>query len=182
MASSPRSTNPTRPSNPHRAPVRPSGLRQSFSYDGPPSNPELSPKSLPQIHIDGDDDVEDMAQAGPSEPGLLSRSPPSATESTALLRSVLDARECSHADQCNHGTFSPRPGSPTASLQSSDTGQGSGSDSNSSAPLIDGFISSIAGRGHAGWRRKWARKMRSMKMSTSSQLAERHGVEDTTLM
>lgn len=182
---------PTRPSSHPHAPVHPSGLRQSLGDDLPPhdgaqssgssshrsSRPDLSPRSRPRTYTGYDDDVDDMAPAGPGgEP--LPRPPAVPTESTALLRGVLDADD----GRWNHRTFAPRDCSPSASMTSADSGRGSGTDSASSVPILDGLITSIAGSSNAAWGRKWARKMRSKKMSTSSQLAERHGVKDTTLM
>ncbi len=168
------------------APANPSGLRQSYTADWPGDIHGSSPsdskdRSDPDVRAD-DGSTETIAEAGPSRSGLFSASPATPTESTALLRGVLDARECSHEGLCSHGTFSPRPSSPAASIQSSETGQDSGSGSENALPIIDGIISTLTGQRDTSWRRKWARNLRSRKMSTSSALAERHGFKDTGMM
>lgn len=179
-------------SNSH-TPAGASGLRPSFSIDavssasrdglGPPrgGSPQPSPRTRPATHFgnggssfDVGEDLH-LPQAGPSD---------APTETTALLQDVLSDRHCSHAGSCNHGTFSPRPTSPAPTDGSSDTGVDSAGDGPSaSIPIIDGLISTITGsRNSSTWRRSLARKVRSKKMSTSSVLAERHGLTDTGSM
>ncbi|OAA65168.1 sulfate transporter [Niveomyces insectorum RCEF 264] len=186
-------------------PSNPSGLRQSFTLSSssssssprntqtasrsPPDSPQPSPRTRPTV-LSGNDDVADdvhLSRAGPSEPRpfvqLGSTGPPS--ETTALLQDVLDDRRCSHSGPCNHGTFSPRPASPDESGDSTDTGfDDSAVDGPSTPmPILDGLISTITGsRNSRSWRRSLARKVRSKKMSTSSVLAERHGLTDTSSM
>lgn len=169
-----------------------SGLRQSFSITTAPSassdglapprpgSPQPSPRSRPTTELgsgSGNYEVAEnlnLAEAGPSD---------GPTETTALLQSVLSDRRCSRSDPCSHGTFSPRLTSPAPSDRSSDTGVDSGDGRGEPMPIIDGLISTITGS-HNGstWRRSLARKVRSKKMSTSSALAERHGVTDTGSM
>jgi hypothetical protein len=91
---------------------------------------------------------------------------------------VLDFREHVHEGPCNHGTFSPRPTSPTSSLH--DSISPSESEAEASLPGIDGVLSEASRR--RSWKKRWAAKLRSKKMSTSSALAERHGVKDSVLM
>lgn len=182
-------------SSDRRTPSGGGGLRPSFSIDaassssrgglGPPraASPQPSPRTRPAAHFANgcsnyDDDVDEdlgLHQAGPSD---------APTETTALLQDVLSDRHCSHSGSCNHGTFSPRPASPAPSDESSDTGFDSPAESsNTSIPIIDGLISTITGSRNSGtWRRSLARKVRSKKMSTSSVLAERHGLTDTGSM
>ncbi|CAK7212120.1 hypothetical protein SCUCBS95973_001334 [Sporothrix curviconia] len=168
------------------------GLRPSFSIDAassasrdglaPPraSSPQPSPRTRPALRfgdgVGGFDVTEDLSlpEAGPSDVP---------NETAALLRTALGDRQFSHSGPCNHGTFSPRPTSPTSSEDSSDTGVDAGDGSSEPMPIIDGLISTITGSRNSGtWRRSLAKKVRSKKMSTSSILAERHGLTDTGSM
>jgi hypothetical protein len=98
------------------------------------------------------------------------------TETTSLLRGALDLREHAHEGPCQHGTFSPRP----ASVASFGSDRASTTDAESEQGLLDGVLNTISGK--KSWRKRWASKMKSKKMSTSSALAERHGVKDSALM
>ena len=196
MATGPPPPSPGRSNAQSHAPATPSGLRQSYtprdsegraaggsgsgSGSSAPPSPDASPEVRPRLGVDGVD-ADDAPQAGPSVSASASaRRPP--TETTALLKGLLEERECSHEGQCNHGTFSPRPGSPVASVRSSETDRDSAEDSDAGLPLIDSLITTVTGSKNVSWRRRWARNMRSKKMSRSSQLAERHGVKDTGFM
>lgn len=165
----------TSPLSPSRAghdhtPAHPSGLRQSYTASSSssvdeapgPSSLETSDHAAAQRHV-----------AGPS------RQHP--TEATALLHTALDFREQVHDGPCNHGTFSPRPGSPGSSIQG-DSLSPSESEAESSLPGIDGVLSEGSSRRRRGWKKQWAAKIRSKKMSTSSALAEQHGIKDSALM
>ncbi|KAK0723601.1 sulfate transporter family-domain-containing protein [Lasiosphaeria miniovina] len=178
---------PSRASQGHEhAPTNPSGLRQSYNASSYASlgeaasrrdSPPLSPTSPPlNVH---DDAVPSLALAGPSTPRR--GAPAHATESTALLSGELDFREHVHDGPCNHGTFSPRPASPTASLHADSHAQ-SDSESDSFIPSMDGMLSGLSSNSHKGWKKQWASRMKSKKMSTSSVLAERHGIKDSGLM
>ncbi|KAK3312077.1 sulfate transporter family-domain-containing protein [Apodospora peruviana] len=181
------------------APANPSGLRQSFtaaSYSsldeaGSPrhrhdSSPQLSPMS-PPLNTDNDDilyaNLDDAA--GPSLRHSHQHSEPP-TESTTLLGHSLDFREQVHEGPCNHGTFSPRPTSPAGSggffeRSPADTE----SEVSVSTPLIDGIpsmASTESRKRRPNWKRQLTARMKSKKMSTSSALAERHGIRDSTLM
>jgi hypothetical protein len=176
-----------------RTPPGGSGLRPSFSIDaasaasrdglGPPraNSPQTSPRTRPTTYFGNNGSSYEVG-----EDLSLSHAGPSGapTETTALLQDVLSDRPCSHAGSCNHGTFSPRPSSPAPSDSGSDTGVDSAGDGPSaSIPIIDGLISTVTGsRNSSTWRRSLARKVRSKKMSTSSILAERHGLTDTGSM
>ncbi|KAK4095923.1 putative sulfate transporter protein [Parathielavia hyrcaniae] len=145
-----------RPGQSH-TPTHPSGLRQTYTASSS-SSAERSPgPASPEISAT-------HRNAGGKRP----------TEASALL----DVREHVHEGPCNHGTFSPRPTSPTNSLH--DSVSPSESEAEVSYPAIDGVLSVTPRR--RGWKKQWAAKLRSRKMSTSSQLAERHGVKDSLLM
>lgn len=192
-------------------PVRPSGLRQSFtaaSYEsldeagGQQGNdsPPLSPRS-PPANTGSNADVRgysDLTVAGPSlQMPPIHETP---TESTSLLGRSLDFREQAHEGPCNHGTFSPRPASPTGSgagglfdsayaASHTDTESDSGSIGPAS---IDGVIGGSGGGasepGRDGknkrtksWKRQLTSRIKSKKMSTSSALARQHGVKASAL-
>jgi MFS superfamily sulfate permease-like transporter len=95
----------------------------------------------------------------------------------------LDFRESAHEGPCNHGTFSPRPLSPASEDILADSLSLSESEPESPGlHTIDGVLSAGSHKKRKSWPKQWASKMRSKKMSTSSALAERHGVEDSPLM
>jgi hypothetical protein len=162
------------------APTHPSGLRQSHSAasytslpdaavedngrDSPPLSPRSPPPASNEINIPG------FSLAGPS------RQAETATETTSLL----GYREHAHDGPCNHGTFSPRPMSPTDSF-AADSHVNSGSESDGSLPAVDGVLSSEPRKKRKSWK-KLASQMKSKKMSTSRVLAKRHGFQDSTLM
>ncbi len=171
------------------------GLHPSFSLNPPSSasrdglappragSLQASPRTRPTIHFStgngggSNDIIEDMSlpAAGPSE---------YPTETTALLESVLGDRRCSQGGRCVHGTFSPRTTSPEPSDGSSDTGVNLLGDGPSApAPMLDGLVSALTGsQDSRNWRHSLAKKVRSKKMSTTSVLAERHGLTDTGSM
>lgn len=152
-------------SNAH-APATPSGLRQSYTAS-PDSSPELT-------------------RSGPSRtPSDHTRV---ASESTGLLSDTL-YRDHAHEGPCDHGTFSPRPTSPSASYQPQNgvSQNGSraaspGASSESSLPIIDNIVAYVSAKGAPDWRKRWAKRMRTKTMGRSSELAERHGVKDNAYM
>lgn len=152
------------------APAQPSSLRQSYTTrsDSPPVSPGFSPR------LENDETVAGLSLAGPSEPHRAAR-----TEATPLLRGVVDLREHAHDGPCNHGTFSPRPLSPTSDRSYSPSLTDTDSDLGN-VPIIDGLMNKISGK--KNWRRRWVHRIKSKKMSTSSALAERHGIKDDALM
>lgn len=151
-------------------PAQPSSLRRSYTSrsDSPPLSPGSSPRPT------NDESVTSLSLAGPSQPH---RNP--GTETTPLLRSVVDLREHVHDGPCNHGTFSPRPLSPTSDRSYTPSITDTDSDIGN-VPIIDGLMNKISGK--RNWRRKWVQRIKSKKMSTSSALAERHGIKDDALM
>ena len=197
MAGGPRPSITGRSSTSGHAPSTPSGLRQTFTLTSPVASPETlvndtpdspdsldrSPKSSPvRTHINDPSSMSDLSLdlAGPSARNHSSAAP---TESTSLLRGVVDMREHVHDGPCNHGTFSPRPSSPTQSVDGTDGARSPspGASSESSLPTINGVLAAVTGNRH-DWKRKWASRIKSKKMSTSSALAERHGLKDSTIM
>jgi hypothetical protein len=163
MASQP---NSPRPGHDH-TPAHPSGLRQIYTASSTSSVDEVPAPASPESNTRSAHNV-----AGPS------RQRP--TEATSLLGAALDFREQAHEGPCNHGTFSPRPTSPTNSIQAGSISP-SESEAEASLPGIDGVLSEETRR-RRNWKKRWASKMRSKSMSTSSALAEQHGVRDSALM
>lgn len=152
------------------APSTPSGLRQSYI---------ASPESSPEVSIDP---RPDPSSSSTSTPGARSSYTRAASESTALLR---DANE----GPWGQGTFSPRAESPSNSFGPSNNASQSGSrapslgnSSESSLPIIDSVVAYVSAKGAPDWRRRWAKRMRTKTMGRSSELAERHGVEDNAFM
>ncbi|KAL2020642.1 hypothetical protein VTK56DRAFT_8132 [Thermocarpiscus australiensis] len=170
--------NPTRPAHDH-APAQPSGLRQIYTASsdssagaGDVSDPHGRPMSA------ASSDRSDTASRRRHSAGPSTQPP---TEATALLDSALDLGEHAHEGPCDHGTFSPRPTSPTSSILA-DSLSHSESEAEGGLPGIDAPLSAGSSRRRKSWRRQWAAKIRSKKMSTSRALAERHGFRDSTLM
>ncbi|KAK3688902.1 ADP-ribosylglycohydrolase-domain-containing protein [Podospora appendiculata] len=167
------------------APANPSGLRKSYTpfYGSSPDrasdrrdSEQISPTS-PPVNL-SNDPVSYLTIAGPSVRGQsTSATPP--TESTALLGDGLEFGEHAHEGPCNHGTFSPRPMSPAGSAPSESH---TDTESEATMPLLDGVITQDARKKSKSWKGQLASRMKSKKMSTSSALAERHGVEDSGLM
>jgi hypothetical protein len=184
--SRPKSTRAQTDQTHDHAPAHPSGLRQAYTLGQSPSNgslalddddqtsPNTSPQPTPRIHLN-DESVDDLSLAGPSLPTHQHDGP---SETTGLLRGVLDFREHAHEGPCNHGTFSPRPGSPVNALDADM--RPTSPDSIASWNLVDGMIAGNSS--NKDWKRRWAARLRSKKMSTSSALLERHGVQDTVYM
>ncbi|AEO58394.1 hypothetical protein MYCTH_2305695 [Thermothelomyces thermophilus ATCC 42464] len=159
--------NPSRPT-PKHAPAHPSGLRQAYTAS-----------TSDAVDDDSDSAPADRHHATSSHHHAAGPSRQRATDTTPLLGTSLDLREPVHEGPCNHGTFSPRPTSPTSSIPAIYFSP-SESETESSGQGIDGVLSASSKK--KNWRRRWAAKIRSQKMSTSSALAERHGVEDSALM
>lgn len=188
--SSPTGTGPTRDSH---VPAHPSGLRQSFTpasygtvdetaHPRKNNSPPLSPSS-PPLHTN-DADVTSHGDPAVAGPSVRTRADP-ATESTSLLGRSLDFREQVHEGPCHHGSFSPRPGSPTGSGGLLDSHTDTESEGSVGTPAIDGVLglASVEARKKSkSWPLQLTAKMKSKKMSTSSALAERHGIKDSTLM
>lgn len=158
---------PSRPGHNH-APANPSGLRQAFtassygSMDGgsDPASPETS----------DDASSHRRAAAGPS------RQRP--TETTALLDAALDFREPAHEGPCNHGVFSPRPTSPLGNSHG-DSPSPDESETDASLRGPDGVSSSTR---QDKKKKGWASRIKSKKMTTSRDLAQRHGFKDSPFM
>lgn len=167
MASNPNPSNNSNTNSNVHAPSTPSGLRQSYTLS-PDSSPEALRSSPPQSRPTGPTRV--------------------ASETTGLLTDVL-YRDHAHEGPCDHGTFSPRPISPEASLgpsyyhsQNGSRAPSPGASSESSLPIIDSVVAFVAAKGAPDWRNRWAKRMKSKTMSRSSELAERHGVKDSPFM
>lgn len=153
-----------------RRPNNPSGLRQAIAANLTGQSAENRPVT-------------------PPSPGPASAS---RTEATPLLQNDTSARRPSihpaHTGYCNHGTFSPRPSSPTGQSfegyrddESASVNTGDGTpESGTTIAVLDNAITHIVG--HEDWKRWLKRRIRTKKMGHSSRLAEQAGLQDTTLM
>lgn len=167
---SPPRTN-SRVANDH-APATPSALRQSHT---------LSSSSLSNASQADDDEDFHWHSVGASPTPPMGASPP-ATQAgpsivpyaTASETSSLLHHERAHPGPCDHGTFSPRPTSPTgSSLKGSDV----------DATSLLGSEASIDSQLKTGnWRKALTNKMKSKTMTNSRALAEQHGFKDSRMM
>lgn len=157
----------------------------------PNSHAPSTPSGLRQIYTASTDSTSDSASHTASD-ASNPRSPPNRSplpsETTALLS---DALYCEHAHDgpCDHGTFSPRPASPEASYgrvnnpsQLDSRAASPGASSENSLPILDSVVAYVAAKGAPDWRKRWAKRIKSKTMHRSSELAERHGVEDSAYM
>ena len=178
------------------APTTPSGLREAhtsarspedregtpnMSMDVAPSSSEPSPTTSP-THLNTDPGAEHVALDGKTH-GFSDLGSKAVTETTALLRRPFDFLVSSpHEGPCNHGTFSPRVDSGAESIRSEQSGLAFGgsppggrrSRSGEGSQNIFGSFLETVGMKDGSSRKK--------KMSTTSYLAERHGITNTTTM
>lgn len=169
-------SNPSSASNPHNhAPSTPSGLRQSYT-----ASPDSSSSGLTRP---GPNRTTSTASAASSSSRLRPVS-----ETSALLGDDL-YRDHVHEGPCDHGTFSPCPTSPAPSFAPRNNASHGGSrapspgaSSENSLPILDSVVAYVSAKGAPDWRKRWAKRMKSKTMHRSSELAERHGVEDSAFM
>ncbi|QSZ34334.1 hypothetical protein DSL72_005925 [Monilinia vaccinii-corymbosi] len=176
-------------------PTHPSGLRESYTLAS-------SPEMARQLGGDGTDDRHDensrtdaeqsSSHAHAVRPGTSASTNDETggqahghtgldtkvtDETTALLRKPLELiGNAAHPGPCNHGTFSPRLESRAQSVRSfggsapiSPNDSGEGSDG-----LIGGLLNGLGVRNGSTAKPK--------RMSTTSWLAEQHGITNTTVM
>lgn len=174
-------SNSTVNSSSNHAPATPSGLRQSYTASS--SDTSLSPEYM-RSSASQEPSESESSFSLPRRPINPDRLP---SETTGLLSDAL-YRDHAHEGPCDHGTFSPRPASPSTSFgrplnsQNDSRAPSPGASSESSLPIIDSVVAFVSAKGASDWKKRWARKMRSKTMSTSSELAERHGVKDNAFM
>lgn len=171
------------------APATPSGLRESHTIAGSPedrftpitedaagpSSSETSPNSRPtHIHIDREPSGWEIDQEPQSIGGKI------ANETTALLRKPFEFVTGSpHDGPCDHGTFSPGLDTRPGSVRSGNSGYGfggarSGSGGNSPRGIFGSLMENM-GVKNGGLNGK-------KKQSTTSYLAEQHGIKNTRTM
>lgn len=142
------------------APTTPSALRNSHTL----SSSTLSNNSI----YEGDDARGEESPADEAGPSVVPNTSADASEATSLLH-----HERAHPGACDHGTFSPRPGSPVgSSFRGSDIDAGS----------LLGSDASIERHLKGNWRKTLSNKMKTKTMTNSSSLAEQHGFKDSTMM
>lgn len=171
MASNPRT--PSGSSYLH-APSTPSGLRQSYTAS-PETSPDATAASHRDLSVSPSSSSSPLAGARPGHTRVPS-------ETTALLRDT-------HEGPWGHDTFSPRATSPNNSFGRSNNASHDGSrapsigeSSESSLPIVDSVVAYVSAKGAPDWRKRWAKRMKTKTMGRSSELAERHGVEDNAFM
>ncbi|KAI1871888.1 hypothetical protein JX265_005874 [Neoarthrinium moseri] len=143
------------------APTTPSALRQAHTL----SSSSLSNDGRSDHSADPADGSRPTTQAGPS---TLPETSDDFSETTSLLH-----HERAHPGPCDHGTFSPRPMSPTpSSPRESDLDVGS----------LLGSEASIERQLKGNWRKTLSSKMKTKTMTNSSALAEQHGFKDSRMM
>ncbi|KAE8451740.1 hypothetical protein EG329_003197 [Mollisiaceae sp. DMI_Dod_QoI] len=173
---------------PH-APTTPSGLRESHTIarspedarspsipddHAEPSSSETSPNTRPtNIHPDQEPDAYTIEEEPQDIRSKI------ANETTALLRKPFEfVTGTPHAGPCNHGTFSPGIESRADSIRSGHSGYGFGGprpgSGESSRGLFGDLMQNIGMKNGAENGKK--------KQSTTSYLAERHGIRNTKTM
>lgn len=139
----------------HR-PAQPSALRQAASPPASPGqgatiNEIFANESTPLIDGDSQRPTQRRGSVHPAHPGV-----------------------------CSHGTFSPRPMSPTLTMRSTDEDGSETAGSGTHIPVLDNAITTIVG--HEDWKKWLKKRMRTKTMGHSSMLAEQAGFEDTAFM
>lgn len=178
------------------APITPSTLRESHTVASSPddtrdmtgegadmegrSSTEPSPTTLP-THLE-EEPEEGLALDGKArEEGEESFASRAVNETTALLRKPFEFVTGSpHAGPCNHGTFSPGLESRADSIRSGHSGVGFGVLTRGERPNSAEGSRSLLGSMFDNFGVKSGNGKK--KMSTTSYLAERHGIKNTTTM
>ncbi|KAI0173175.1 sulfate transporter family-domain-containing protein [Hypoxylon sp. FL1284] len=139
---------------PHdHAPITPSSLRQSRTVSSSSMHDSMT----------GD-------AAGPSNRRDHSTDETNeASETTSLLH-----HEHVHEGPCDHGTFSPRASSPPPRGVNPDSEIGSTTGSDGSVPTSETQLKN--------WRKAFSSRVKSKKMTDTSNLAQQHGVQDSWKM
>jgi hypothetical protein len=146
---------------------------------GGQSSSEPSPTTLP-THIEEEPGADFGLESGTRDDGTFASR--AATETTALLRKPFEfVTHAPHAGPCNHGTFSPGLTSSADSIKSGRSGvdfgelprrDGRPGSAEGSRSLLGSVLENIGVKNGSGKK----------KMSTTSFLAERHGIKNTTTM
>lgn len=143
--------------------------------DKAPSSSEPSPNTYP-THLDIDLAAEDEVLEGRTHgaPNLTGKA---VDETTSLLQKPFEFLLSSpHAGPCGHGTFSPR----ADSIRSSDSDYGFGGasqprgrpDSGEGRSMFSSMLETVGMKNGSGGKKK---------MSTTSYLAEQHGIDTRTM-
>lgn len=193
-----RSTSP--PSNPssrppagrsprilQHAPITPSALREAHTLSGSPEEPLSLPvdathssNSRPRHsgsssrgQTESGNGTDDDAEGDGARETIAAHR--AVSETTSLLRRPFEIiNDPAHAGPCNHGTFSPRMESPEGSILSFG-GNPPANQGNYVEDVTSSFLSSLLSKmGMKDQRRK--------QPSTTSRLAEAHGITNTTSM
>ncbi|TVY33897.1 putative sulfate transporter [Lachnellula subtilissima] len=161
----------------------PEEIGQGSGTDTAPSSSNPSPNTYP-THPDTDPAADDAVDAEHNGVGIANFGSRVASETTALLKRPFELVVSSpHAGPCNHGTFSPRLESRPESVMSGHSGYGFGGSvprntretSGSSSSMFGSFLENVGMKTGSGSSNK-------KKMSTTSYLAEQHGIKNTRTM
>jgi hypothetical protein len=182
----PRSSSPTssrtssvRSQNlPQHAPIIPSGLREAHTMSQSPDDRRVgedgvtvgTTASTSKSHASAEADLaDDTADATTSLLGNIRQTASgSATEITSLLRQPIEfITGHAHPGPCDHGTFSPQPGSKAASIREGRGDFGGAYPGGRSSPR--GVSAEPNGNG-------------IKKMTTTEWLAQQHGITNTRTM
>jgi hypothetical protein len=178
------------------SPQIPSSLREAHTLSGSPENTgdgsgadtapsssNPSPNTYP-THLDTDPAADDDATDGTKHGvGIADFGSRVASETTALLKKPFELVTSSpYAGPCDHGTFSPRLESRAHSV-SGRSGYGFGGSPPRTAREAEGssnsrfgsFLENVGMKNGSGSSSK-------KKISTTSYLAEQHGITNTTTM
>ena len=173
------------------APITPSALRETHTLSGSPEEP----RSLHSQASGGPDTAPSHAEASSRTQatnvdighgtngdtgteqtrGSIAAQRTAAGERTSLLRRPFEiVNDPAHTGPCNHGTFSPRIESPDGSVlghgeSASASYSGDGEDATNS--WLSKLLSKVG-----------KNRPRKKKISTTSRLAEAHGITNTTSM
>lgn len=178
-------------------PINPSGLRESYTLATSPENVrslgsgdaandepgrererEVNDEATGSEHLTRPDTATDDEEDGHSH-GHTSLGGKIANETTALLKKPFElAANSAHPGPCNHGTFSPRTMSRADSTRSfggspPNTGNGTAGGEEREG-LFAGLLKTLGVRNGSVAKRK--------RVSTTSWLAEQHGITNTTSM
>lgn len=152
-------------------------MRDHEQHRDAPSSSEPSPNTYP-THLDNDPEADDEIEG--RRQGFVGLGGKAVTETTALLKKPFEfIAGPAHSGPCDHGTFSPRLESRAGSVRSggfggspSANGESSGAERNKS--IFANIFENVGLKNGSGGGKK--------KMSTTSYLAERHGITNTTSM
>lgn len=166
---------------------RPSHSRTNSSIDHRPAQPSTLRQTVNRNQNDASATGNLAPPESPGHPQGATIDEIFANESTPLIdgnnqrpSQRRGSVHPAHPGVCSHGTFSPRPMSPTLTMRSTDEDGSETAGSGTHIPVLDNAITTIVG--HEDWKKWLKKRMRTKTMGHSSVLAEQAGIEDTAFM